>query len=88
MCASPPDEWNRINDMSTMNKILEYIAVGKPVVQFDFTKGRVSAGDASRYVTRNDAEALGDGIATLLDDPDARARMGAIAQVRVARRVP
>ena len=83
VCVNP-DEWNRMNDMSTMNKILEYMAVGKPVVQFDLREGRVSAGEASLYVTRNDATAFGDGIASLLDDPAARARMGAIGLERVA----
>jgi glycosyltransferase involved in cell wall biosynthesis len=83
VCVNP-DEWNRMNDMSTMNKILEYMAVGKPVVQFDLREGRVSAADASLYVTPNDAVALGDGIASLLDDPEARARMGAIGRQRVA----
>ena len=47
-----------MNDISTMNKVMEYMALGKPIVQFDLREGRVSAGEASLYATRNDAAAL------------------------------
>jgi glycosyltransferase involved in cell wall biosynthesis len=53
VCVNP-DEANRMNDISTMNKIMEYMALAKPIVQFDLNEGRVSAGDASRYADRND----------------------------------
>jgi glycosyltransferase involved in cell wall biosynthesis len=75
VCVNP-DEANRMNDISTMNKVLEYMALGKPMVQFDLHEGRVSAGDSSLYATRNDATALAACIARLVDDPQARARMG------------
>ena len=48
ICVNP-DRANDMNDRSTMNKIMEYMALGKPVVQFDLTEGRVSAGEASWY---------------------------------------
>ncbi|RYV50769.1 glycosyltransferase [Pengzhenrongella frigida] len=81
LCVNP-DEWNEMNDISTMNKILEYMALGKPIVQFDLREGRVSAGGASLYARPNDAESLADGIAELLDDEAQRARMGAIGHER------
>jgi glycosyltransferase involved in cell wall biosynthesis len=83
VCVNP-DEWNRMNDISTMNKIVEYMALGKPIVQFDLREGRVSAAEASLYVTRNDARALAAGITQLLADPEARERMGEIGRERVA----
>jgi hypothetical protein len=43
-----------MNDQSTMNKILEYMALGKSIVQIDLTEGRFSAGDASLYARPND----------------------------------
>ena len=53
VCVNP-DVANDMNDKSTMNKIMEYMALGKPIVQFDLTEGRVSAQDASLYAQRND----------------------------------
>ncbi|MFC7404884.1 glycosyltransferase family 4 protein [Georgenia alba] len=81
VCVNP-DEVNEMNDISTMNKILEYMALGKPIVQFDLTEGRVSAGEASLYARPNDAESLADCIASLLEAPGRRARMGALGRRR------
>lgn len=75
VCVSP-DEANPMNDISTMNKVLEYMSLGKPVVQFDLREGRVSAGEASLYAARNDVTELAKAIASLLDEPETRARMG------------
>src|SRR6202022_2902761 len=47
ICVNP-DRPNPMNDMSTMNKIMEYMALGKPIVQFDLTEGRTSAGEPRR----------------------------------------
>ena len=47
-----------MNDNSTMNKIMEYMALGKPIVQFDLTEGRFSARDASLYARKNDPRDL------------------------------
>ena len=76
VCVNP-DEANRMNDISTMNKIMEYMALGKPIVQFDLHEGRVSAGDASLYATRNDATSLGKCIVELIDDPGGAGSDGA-----------
>jgi glycosyltransferase involved in cell wall biosynthesis len=83
VCVNP-DEANRMNDISTMNKVLEYMALGKPMAQFDLHEGRVSAGDSSLYATRNDAGSLATCIAALIDDPAARARMGQLGLQRLS----
>jgi glycosyltransferase involved in cell wall biosynthesis len=75
VCVNP-DRVTKMNDMSTMNKIMEYMALGKPIVQFDVTEGRYSAQEASLYAAANDPVDFGDKIIELIDDPDRRARMG------------
>jgi len=82
VCVNP-DRVNPMNDKSTMNKILEYMAVGKPIVQFDVTEGRFSARDASLYAKANDPIDFADKIAVLLADPALRAEMGAFGRQRV-----
>jgi glycosyltransferase involved in cell wall biosynthesis len=82
VCVSP-DEANPMNDISTMNKVLEYMALGKPIVQFDLREGHVSAGEASLYAPDNDVTVLAKDILRLLDDPGLRARMGQIGQQRL-----
>jgi glycosyltransferase involved in cell wall biosynthesis len=82
VCVNP-DVANEMNDKSTMNKIMEYMALGKPIVQFDLTEGRVSAQEASLYAARNDPVDMARKIIELLDDPERRARMGAYGRNRV-----
>lgn len=82
VCVNP-DVANEMNDKSTMNKIMEYMALGKPIVQFDLVEGRFSAQDASLYAARNDAEDMARKIVELLDDPERRARMGEFGRRRV-----
>jgi glycosyltransferase involved in cell wall biosynthesis len=82
VCVNP-DVANAMNDISTMNKVMEYMALGKPIVQFDLTEGRFSAQDASLYATRNDALDFAGKIVELLDDPRKRAAMGAFGRRRV-----
>lgn len=82
VCVNP-DEANAMNDKSTMNKVLEYMALGKPIVQFDLTEGRFSAGEASLYATGNDAVDLAQKVVQLIDDPQLRARMGEVGRRRV-----
>jgi glycosyltransferase involved in cell wall biosynthesis len=82
ICVNP-DRANDMNDRSTMNKIMEYMALGKPVVQFDLTEGRVSAGDASWYARPNDVADLAQKMVALLGDEDRRIHMGAIGRERV-----
>ena len=82
VCVNP-DRANEMNDKSTMNKILEYMALGKPIVQFDLTEGRFSAGEASLYARPNDVADFATKLCELLDDPERRATMGAIGRQRV-----
>jgi glycosyltransferase involved in cell wall biosynthesis len=82
VCVSP-DTANAVNDKSTMNKIMEYMALGKPIVQFDLTEGRYSAREASLYARRNDDVDFAGKIVELLDDPDRCAKMGEFGRRRV-----
>ncbi|MFZ2853184.1 MAG: glycosyltransferase family 4 protein [Rhodocyclaceae bacterium] len=82
LCVNP-DIANEMNDKSTMNKIMEYMALGKPIVQFDLAEGRVSAQDASLYALRNDSTDLAEKIVALLDDEPLRQRMGEAGRRRV-----
>ena len=82
VCVNP-DVVNEMNDKSTMNKIMEYMAVGKPIVQFELKEGRVSAGEASLYALPNDPIDLAERIIELLDDAERRATMGKIGRARV-----
>lgn len=81
VCVNP-DRVNAMNDLSTMNKVLEYMAFGKAQVQFAVTEGRVSAGDTSLYAEPNDAVSFAGKIVELLDNPAQRAAMGEAAQRR------
>jgi glycosyltransferase involved in cell wall biosynthesis len=78
-----PDPKNAMNDISTMNKVMEYMTLQKPLVQFDLTEGRASAGDASLYAGENDPEAFARRIAELIDDSDLRAQLGHKGRTRV-----
>ena len=80
--AVNPDEVNPMNDISTMNKIVEYMAVGRPIVQFDTREGRISAQESSLYAAPNDPGSLADAICRLLDDAELRAEMGARGRER------
>lgn len=75
VCVNP-DEVNEMNDLSTMNKIVEYMALGRPIVQFDVKEGRFSAQSASMYADANDAESFAEAIKTLLLNSELREQMG------------
>ncbi|MDO4960877.1 MAG: glycosyltransferase family 4 protein [Eubacteriales bacterium] len=77
------DEYNAMNDKSTMNKILEYMALAKPIVQFDLTEGRYSAQEASLYAKNNDSEDMALKITELLNDPEKRKAMGEYGRNRI-----
>lgn len=77
------DVVNEMNDKSTMNKIMEYMAIGKPIVQFDMTEGRFSAQEASLYAEPNNPKSLMQNVLVLLDDSDRRKRMGEFGRNRV-----
>jgi glycosyltransferase involved in cell wall biosynthesis len=78
-----PDPKNPMNDISTMNKVMEYMTLEKPVVQFDLTEGRFSAGDAALYARPNDPVDFAARIAWLIDNPDAARAMGRAGRARV-----
>ncbi|GAB2177298.1 glycosyltransferase family 4 protein [Dongia sp. agr-C8] len=78
-----PDPKNAWSDQSTMNKVIEYMFFGLPVLSYDLHETRISAGDAGMFVTANDERALAQGIAALLDDPERRKRLGAAGHARV-----
>jgi glycosyltransferase involved in cell wall biosynthesis len=82
VCVNP-DIANAMNEISTMDKVMEYMALGKPIVQFDLAEGRFSAQQASLYARRNDPRDLAAKIAQLLDDPQKRRMMGAFGRKRV-----
>jgi len=82
MCVCP-DPKTALNDCSTMNKTLEYMALGKPMVCYDLTETRVSAGDGALYAAANDERDFGDKIALLLDDPGQREALGAVGRERI-----
>jgi glycosyltransferase involved in cell wall biosynthesis len=82
VCVNP-DVANEMNDISTMNKVMEYMALGKPMVQFDLAEGRFSAQEASLYAGRNNAVDLGLKIIQLLEDEQQRKAMGAFGRRRV-----
>ncbi len=82
VCVNP-DEYNEMNDKSTMNKIMEYMALGKPIVQFDLTEGKYSAREASLYAAVNDSKDMAEKILELLDKPELRKTMGEYGYNRV-----
>jgi glycosyltransferase involved in cell wall biosynthesis len=82
VCISP-DPRNPLNDVSTMNKVVEYMAMGKPLVSFDLIEARVSAGAAAVYAPANDETQFAKLLDELLDDPERRAEMGRTGRERV-----
>ena len=71
-----PDPLNPLNDVSTMNKMLEYMACARPIVAFDLREHRFSTADGALYARPNCDEDFADKISELLDDPGRRAQMG------------
>jgi glycosyltransferase involved in cell wall biosynthesis len=85
ICVNP-DKPCQMNDISTMIKIMEYMALGKPIVQFDLKEGRFSAGEASLYSDNHDLVTdFAAKILWLLEHPEERRRMGEFGRRRVVR---
>ncbi|MGF1524218.1 MAG: glycosyltransferase family 4 protein [Leptolyngbyaceae cyanobacterium] len=78
-----PSPTSAYNENCTMNKILEYMALGKPIVQFDLREGRRSAATASLYARPNNELEFAAKILELLADPELRAAMGTEGQRRM-----
>jgi glycosyltransferase involved in cell wall biosynthesis len=77
-----PDPLNPLNDASTMNKVLEYMACGRPIVAYDLREHRCSAAEGALYAVPNREDDLAAKIQELLDDPERRRRMGAYNRQR------
>ena len=80
-----PDPKNPLNDVSTMNKTMEYMAFHLPVVAFDLRETRVSAGDAAVYAEPNEVADFARKIVELVDDEERRTAMGRLGRERVER---
>lgn len=82
LCVNP-DKPTEMNNLSTMNKIMEYMALKKPIVQYDLKEGRFSAQEASLYADNTNTSDFGDKIIWLLDNPEERKKMGEFGYARV-----
>jgi glycosyltransferase involved in cell wall biosynthesis len=82
VCLAPEPK-NPFNDASTMIKIAEYMALSRPVVGYELVESKVTAGEAAVYAMPNDVESFARCIEDLLDDPERRARLGAMGRARV-----
>jgi glycosyltransferase involved in cell wall biosynthesis len=78
-----PDPKSSLNDVSTLVKVMEYMALRCPIVSFDLEETRFSAQDAGLYVPGDDPGAFAEAIDRLLDDPERRARMAQLGRRRV-----
>lgn len=79
-----PEYANEFTDKSTMIKVMEYMAFGKPIIQFYTKEGEVTAGEAAIYIRENNAAKFADAIIDLLDDPARRKKMGEIGKYRIS----
>jgi glycosyltransferase involved in cell wall biosynthesis len=80
VCVNP-DKPTEMNNLSTMNKIMEYMALKKPIVQYDLKEGRFSANEASLYA--KDTTDFANKIMQLLNDAEKRNEMGTFGYNRV-----
>ena len=78
-----PDPKNPLNDVSTMNKTMEYMAFGLPVLAFDLRETRASAAEAGVYATPNDVEEMARLLVDLIDDEPRRRTMGSAGRRRI-----
>jgi glycosyltransferase involved in cell wall biosynthesis len=82
LCVQP-DPSGPLNDVSTMNKLMEYMALGKATVAFDLHETRVSGGKAVVYVPNDDVAGFAREVCHLLDDPQRREQMGLVGRERI-----
>jgi len=82
VCVAP-DPKNPMNDKSTMNKVLQYMAYARPVVLFDLTEGRRAAGDAALYAKPNDPADFAAKILQLLESDALRHDLGQRGRRRI-----
>jgi len=82
VCVNP-DLFNDASNRSTMRKIMEYMALGKPIVQTEVIEGRYTAQEASLYARPDDQRDFAEKILYLLDHPEEAERMGRIGKKRI-----
>lgn len=82
VCVAP-DPANPMNDKSTMNKIMEYMAYERPVVLYDLTEGRRSAGEAALYARPNDPQDFAEQVTKLLESESLRRELGERGRKRI-----
>jgi len=86
LCVNPEFR-DDFTDKSTMIKIMDYMVFGKPIVQYETTEGKVTAGEAAKYISRNDEIDFAEAIIEMLNDPERRMKMGEIAKKRVTEKL-
>lgn len=86
ICVEPCPA-NPVNNVSTMNKLMDYMALGKPVVAYDLTEHRVTAGEAALYAQPNDEVDLARKLAQLIEQPELRTRLSTIGRERIEQRL-
>jgi glycosyltransferase involved in cell wall biosynthesis len=79
-----PDPKSPLSDASSLVKVIEYMALGRPIAAYDLKETRVTAGDAALYATPNEPRSLAEQVGRLLDDQALRDRLGAVGRERVA----
>ncbi len=82
ICVAP-DPLNPMNDKSTMNKVLQYMAYGRPIVLFDLAEGRRAAGNSALYARPNDPVDFAEQILKLLDSESLRRELGEAGRRRI-----
>ncbi len=86
LCVNPEFR-SEFSDKSTMIKIMDYMVFAKPIVQFESTEGRETAGRASEYVKNNSEIDFAEKIVDLLNHPKKRIEMGKIGKERILKRL-
>ncbi|RJP92365.1 MAG: glycosyltransferase WbuB [Desulfobacteraceae bacterium] len=82
LCVNPEFR-DEFTDKSTMIKIMDYMVFGKPIIQYETTEGKITAGDAAKYIPNNNEIDFAEAIVELLNDPESRSHMGKIAKKRI-----
>ena len=83
--GAAPDPPSKMNNISTMNKIMDYMWFGKPIVSFDLIESRFSAKKAALYANKPDSKEFAKLIVKLVDNPEMREKMGNFGKERVAK---
>ena len=82
ICLAPDPE-NGLNEFHTMNKIMDYMRFGKPIVSFNLKESIYSAGKAALYIKNNDIKQFAEAIITLMNNEELRNKMGEFGKEKV-----